>query len=133
LRPFIGLRLIGPAGELRFDAYLDTGSEFCLFPEWIARRIGLRQQPQSLTMPVGSSVGGAGVVAWFEAVDLQIDDPANIQPSHRWKAIVGFTPVDTFASSPIAGLLGVNGGLDQFQRIEFDWHSLAGPEVVIRT
>jgi hypothetical protein len=116
-----------------FDAYLDVGSELCLFPEWVAWRTGLRRQPHSATLPVGSSVSGTGVVAWFATVSLQVIDPTGVQTPFRWPAVVGFTPAGSFATSPVAGLLGVNGGLDQFQRVEFDWSALGGPEVVLRT
>ena len=132
LRPVVRLKVVGPSGILGVHTYLDTGSEFCLFPEWVAWRVGLRKQPQSAMMPVGSSVSGTGFVAWFDTVQLQIDDPANVQAPFRWSAAVGFTPAGSFATSPIAGLLGVNGGLDRFQRVEFDWSALGGPEVVVR-
>ena len=36
-------------------------------------------------------------------------------------------------SGQASGILGINGGLDQFQRVEFDWQAVAGPEVIIRT
>ena len=133
LRPYIGVKIIGPTSTVFFDAYLDTGAEFCLFPERIGRRIGVRQQTNSPVLSVGSSISGIGVVAWFAPVTLQIEDPVGIQAPFRWSATVGFTPAGTFGQSPIAGLLGVDGGLDQFQRVEFEWAALGSPEVVIRT
>jgi hypothetical protein len=72
-------------------------------------------------------------MAWFAPVDLQIDDPNGVQAPFRWRAVVGFTPAGTFSIGQGSGILGVNGGLDQFQRTEFDWAGLNGPEVVIRT
>jgi hypothetical protein len=47
--------------------------------------------------------------------------------------LVGFTPAGTFSAGQVAGILGINGGLDQFQLVEFDLNALGGPEVVIRT
>jgi hypothetical protein len=125
--------IIGPTGSDTPDVYLDTGAEFCLFPEWIAWRIGVRRQPSTPVLSVGSSISGVGVVAWFAPVELEIRDLAHASAPFRWSAVVGFTPSGSFSVGHIAGLLGVNGGFDQFQRTEFDWSSLAGPEVVIRT
>ena len=112
---------------------LDTGGQCCLFAEWVAWRIGLKRMPLSPTQMLGSSITQSGSLAWFAPVKLQVDDPADIIRPHGWKAVVGFTPVGSFAVGRAAGVLGVNGGLDQLQRVEFDWQALAGPEVVIRT
>ena len=84
-------------------------------------------------LTVSSSISGVSVIAWFAPIGLEIRDPANVQPTFRWPAVVGFTPAGTFSSGQVAGLLGVNGGLDQFQSVEFDWSSMTGPEVLIRT
>jgi hypothetical protein len=82
---------------------------------------------------MGSSVSRTGFPAWFETVDLRLDPSAGGGPSFRWPAMVGFTPRGSFMSGHVSGILGVNGGLDRFQRVEFDWATLTGPEVIIRT
>jgi hypothetical protein len=64
---------------------------------------------------------------------LELADQAGILAPFRWSALVGFTGRGSFASTAAAGILGVNGGLDRFQCVEFDWSSLGGPEVVLRT
>jgi hypothetical protein len=79
-----------------------------------------------------SSVSRTGFSTWFQTVDLQIEDPTGVGPLFRWTAVVGFTGVGSFHATPATGILGVNGGLDHFQRIEFDWSALGGPEVVVR-
>jgi hypothetical protein len=81
---------------------------------------------------MGSSITRIGLPTWFAPVELQINDPADVIRPHRWSAVVGFTPVGSFAIGRAAGILGVNGGLDQLQRVEFDWSALGGPEVVVR-
>jgi hypothetical protein len=124
--------LIGPRTREPVNVVLDTGSECCLFPEWIAWRAGLRRAPTSPTVPMGSSVSRTGWSAWFERVELQLEDPTGIQPPFRWSAVVGFTGAGSFTGRH-NGVLGVNSGLDQFQRVEFDWSAFGGPEVVLRT
>ena len=120
LRPFIRLTVLGTTAAQGLPIFVDTGAEFSLFPEWVAWRVGLRRQPASPVLTVGSSVSGVGVVAWFAPVELQIDDPAGAQAPYRWPAVVGFTPAGSFATGSVSGVLGVNGGLDRFQRAEFD-------------
>lgn len=80
---------------------------------------------------MGSSVSQTGWNAWFCDIEMVIEEPGGTQPPFRWKAAVGFTGAGSFQSGT-AGILGVNGGLDAFQRVEFDWAGLAGPEVIIR-
>jgi hypothetical protein len=133
LRPSIRLTVIGPQSSEEFEVVVDTGAEFSVFPEWVGWRVGLRRQPNSPVQTVVSSVSGSGAVAWFAPAELLILDPGGVQAPHRWPAIVGFTPAASFSTGPIAGVLGVNGGLDRFQRVEFDWSALGGPEVVLRT
>ena len=74
-----------------------------------------------------------GVPAWFETVELELRDPAGVHRPFRWKSVVGFTSRGSFSKTSASGILGINGGLDQFQRVEFDWSAPSGPEVVIRT
>ena len=81
---------------------------------------------------MGSNVSQTGWQAWFESVELEITDPSAVTQPFRWKSVVGFTGAGSFQSGA-SGILGVNGGLDAFQRVEFDWANLAGPEVTIRT
>jgi hypothetical protein len=109
---------------------LDTGADCCLFPEWVALRVGLRRTTASPVVTLGSSLSQSGTQAWFDRVELQVADPAGIAPAIRWSAVVGFAPYGSFMAGAITGVLG---GLDRFQRIEFDWSALGGPEVVLRT
>jgi hypothetical protein len=81
---------------------------------------------------MGSSITRTGYATWFAPVRLQIDDPAGIVPPFVWPAVVGFTPTGSFAVGRAAGILGINGGLDAFQRVEFDWAAAGGPEVIVR-
>jgi hypothetical protein len=81
---------------------------------------------------MGSSVTLTGVPAWFETVQLELRDPAGVHRPFRWTSVVGFTGRGSFAKSAASGILGTNGGLDAFQRVEFDWAAASGPEVVVR-
>jgi Aspartyl protease len=130
-QPIIDIYVRGPRGRHPVSAVLDTGAECCLFPEWVAWRIGLRQTPAAPTGLMGSSLSRTGWNAWFATVELELEDPARILPPYRWSAVVGFTGTGSFKGRH-NGILGVNGGLDAFQRVEFDWSALAGPEVVVR-
>jgi hypothetical protein len=130
--PAVTIFLIGPRGRETVEAVLDSGGECCLFPEWLAWRAGYRQSPTSPVLTVGSSVSQTGVSAWFETVELELVDPSGVQPPFRWKSAVGFTPRGSFSRLRTFGILGVNGGLDRFRRVEFDWSALGGPEVVLR-
>jgi hypothetical protein len=112
---------------------IDTGADCCLFPEWVAWRVGLKRTPGSPVQTMGSSLGVTGSLVWFARVELQVNDPRGVTLPFRWSAVVGFTPAGRFTTGSISGVLGVNGGLDRFQRIEFDWSALGGPEVVLRT
>jgi hypothetical protein len=132
-RPTIWLTIIGPRATDQVQVILDTGGECCLFAEWVAWRIGLKRLPSSPTHTMGSSITRTGFLTWFAPVEIQIDDPAGVIPPYRWPAIVGFTPAGCFTVGRAAGILGINGGLDQVQRVEFDWQALGGPEVLIRT
>jgi hypothetical protein len=132
-RPVIEIFLIGPRSRASVAAVVDPGGECCLFPEWLAWRAGYRQSPACPVLTVGSSVSLTGIPAWFETVELELADPAGVQRLFRWTAVVGFTGRGSFARLNTSGILGVNGGLAHFQRVEFDWSVLAGPEVVLRT
>src|SRR3954470_4870895 len=76
LQPIISVLVIGPAGRHPTRVVLDTGAECCLFPEWVAWRVGFRRTPSSPTVTMGSSVSRTGWSAWFETADLQLEDPA---------------------------------------------------------
>jgi hypothetical protein len=77
-------------------------------------------------------MGQTGFAAWFESVELELRDPAGLHRPFRWTAVVGFTGRGSFGKSAAYGILGVNGGLDAFQRVEFDWAALGGPEIIVR-
>jgi hypothetical protein len=113
-QPVIKLFLIGPRERESVDAVPDTGGECCLSPEWLAWRIGFRRTNAAPVLTVGSSVSQTGVTTWFQAVELELVDPAGIQPPFRWPATIGFTGRGSFSRLNTFGVLGVNGGLDRF-------------------
>jgi hypothetical protein len=123
----------GPKAVERVNAVIDTGSACCLFPEWVAWRVGLWQTKSAPQARMGSNITSTGTTAWFETVELELRDSAGVHPPFRWSTVVGFTGRSSFGKTSAYGILGINGGLDRFRRVEFDWQALAGPEVIIRT
>src|SRR6267154_3195870 len=64
VQPRIKLWVIGPRSVDLVDTVLDIVAECCLFPEWVAWRVGLRQSAASPQVLMGSSVSMTGVLAW---------------------------------------------------------------------
>jgi hypothetical protein len=126
--------MTGPNGAaFSLAVIVDSGADYSVFPQWVAGRLGfsLAGTPPDLTTV--SSVGGGGLPAWFRPVTLEVQDLGGVQRPFRWDAWVGFVAGPSFATSLVSGVLGVNGALDHFRRVEFDWYSLQNPEVVLRT
>lgn len=132
-QPIVELWMVGPRAVERVNSVIDSGAECCLFPEWVAWRVGLRQKLTSPVLPMGSTITHTGTSAWFDAVELELRDSAGVHPPFRWSTVVGFTGRGSFGKTSAYGILGINGGLDRFRRVELDWQALAGPGVVIRT
>jgi hypothetical protein len=118
-RPVIPARAFQPTQPTRslpIKLLLDSGADFCIFPDWLAQGLGI-----SLTgiRPVPLSGAGGSVVAQFCPLALQIGVMGQY---HRWELLAGFvsrtTPI--FRQGNWAGVLGQIGGFDQFQ-VTFDW------------
>ena len=103
-RPILTVLLRGPFGDYPTDALIDTGSDDCVFPLHIAKRIGI----DLTTAPLGSAsgVGIASVTLYYTQVTLRIADN---HEQREWQAWVGFT------SAPLKRpLLGFAGFLQFF-------------------
>ncbi|HXG09936.1 MAG TPA: hypothetical protein VNK04_09120 [Gemmataceae bacterium] len=86
-RPLIPVTLIGPLDSWTDEGLLDTGSDDTIFPEGIARRIGvdLTNAPSSR----GAAIGMGVVPLRYAEVTLRVADN---REQHEWVGWVGFTP-----------------------------------------
>jgi hypothetical protein len=103
-RPLVTVSLIGSSGSLARQAYVDSLADDTVFPEILARQIGV-----DLTgAPVGevAGVGGSTYPIRYAAVRLRLTDGHEFR---KWPALVGFT------SAPLRRpLLGYAGCLQFF-------------------
>lgn len=98
------------------DALIDTGSDWCLFPDWLAHRLKL-DLLNSPNLRIRGATGPLQVSV--HEIGLEIGQGAS---RFRWRCSAGFVPYQTplFASGDLSGILGHYGGLDQFETA-FDW------------
>ena len=103
-RPLIDLDIIGPKNTRDVVGLLDTGSDDTIFPEYIARRIGidLAHAPSGLV----SGLGKSQVAVRYAQVQMRI---VVATETREWPAIIGFAP----HAMPYA-LLGFAGFLQFF-------------------
>lgn len=98
-RPFIPVGVIGPANTSAVDGYLDTGADDTIFPEGLAKYIGVDLS----NAPVGrlTTATLANSPVRYAQVTLRVTDGKE----HReWPAWVGFTPAKL--QSPLLGFAG---------------------------
>lgn len=101
---------------VRTEAYIDTGSQWCLFNNDFAHPLGIKDYKDTKEQILLSGVGGKQPenVAYFHKLKLAIfKDGKNLTLKNTWK-------IDTFIGfldKPIgfSGILGVYGFLDQFK------------------
>jgi hypothetical protein len=98
-RPVIAVTLLGPAASLSKDALVDTGADDTIFPENVARTVGidLSAAPQMTV----SALGTNAIPLRLVQVMLRVAD-ANEQ--REWLAWVGFTPARL--RHPVLGYAG---------------------------
>ena len=84
-RPIVPVRLFGPLGSRLFDGCLDCASDDTIFPQSLARKLGidLSGAAQGEARPVG----GLTIPYWYAPVTLRLSDGAE---TCEWQAIVGF-------------------------------------------
>jgi hypothetical protein len=89
-RPAINVFLRGPSGASRVElAYLDSGSPYILFDEWVARELGLALPlPRHIT---GQGVGGHEVGISFPEKDEVVLFLSDYRSGYyAWRPLVGF-------------------------------------------
>ncbi|HYV36005.1 MAG TPA: hypothetical protein VE988_09905 [Gemmataceae bacterium] len=98
-RPVITVTLIGPAATWLFDGLLDTAADDTVFPEWIARRLGIDLSHAPAGM--ASGVGMVAIPVHFAEVVLRV--ASNVE-QHEWKTWVAFTAAPL--RRPLLGFAG---------------------------
>jgi hypothetical protein len=111
-RPEISVKVICPAGSVKLDALVDTGSDLTLLPRWVAGQIGVAVD-DTMRWPVG---GIAGQTLEASPGDLELEI-ASDGSSYRLATTVAF--VNYPAGSKAMVILGHSGFLDYF-RVTFD-------------
>lgn len=113
--PLIKIGLQKGGSLLRIEAYIDTGSQWCLFDNSFAKLLGIQDYKDTRDKVSLSGVGGKQPenIGYFHDLKLLVfKDSKNLKPQNVWV-------IDTkigFLDRPIgfAGILGVYGFLDQF-------------------
>lgn len=98
-RPIIPVTVGGPTSSSLHHALVDSGSDDTVFPEWVARMIGI-----DLTNAPTRTAGGVAthrVTLRYAVVTLNLTD---FQENREWRAWVGFTPASM--RYPILGFAG---------------------------
>lgn len=105
-RPEITIRLHGPNGSDDLDALVDTGADNTIFPESIARNLGV--QLLRATGPAAQAFGGQRIDLWYADVELELVHSGG---SLRWLAQVYFRADEVDDETVI---LGRDGFLEYF-------------------
>ena len=104
MRPLVDVSLIGPTRTVPLLGLIDTGSDDTVFPEAIARQVGL-----DLSLAPAGEMAGIGSRPYamrYAHVRLRLSDGAEFRD---WPAWVGFT------AAPLRHpLLGLSGCLQYF-------------------
>ncbi len=97
--PVIPVALLGPTGTWATDALLDTGADDTIFPEAVARLIGI----DLTNTPIGSAMGAGAtnVPLRYSQVVLRITDGREFR---EWTAWLGFTSAPL--TYPVLGFAG---------------------------
>ncbi len=113
--PLLKIGLMKGSALVRTDAYIDTGSQWCLFNNDFAKQLGIKDVKDTKDIIQLSGVGGKKPenIGYFHNLRLIVfKDDRNLHLKNSWQ-------VDTligFLEKPIgfSGILGVAGFLDQF-------------------
>ncbi|MCI0403304.1 MAG: hypothetical protein L0212_07260 [Acidobacteria bacterium] len=111
-KPIVTVTLIGPTGTVVRDALLDSAADDAVFPEEVARRVGL-----NLThAPEGEAAGVGGVPVRLRYAEVTLRLATNTE-RREWRAWVGFT-----SARLKRPLLGFAGCLQFFDALFFGQH-----------
>lgn len=113
--PLIKIGLLNNSTLLRTEAYIDTGSQWCLFNNDFAKQLGIKDYKDTKERIPLSGVGGKQPenIAYFHKLRLVVfKNDKDLSSKNAWqiKTIIGFLD----KSIGFSGILGVYGFLDQF-------------------
>lgn len=113
--PLIKIGLLNNSNFIKVEAYIDTGSQWCLFNNDLARQLGIKDYKNTKYKEVTlAGIGGKSEnKAYFHDLKLEVfKDSKNLNSQNAWvvNTQIGFLDV------PIgfAGILGAYGFLDRF-------------------
>jgi hypothetical protein len=98
-RPVLAVTVLGPLRSRLVEAHLDTGSDDTVFPESVARLVGISLSGAPQARAVG--IGNVPAVLRFANVALRI---AGGRERREWNAWVAFTSVPMHR--PVLGFAG---------------------------
>ncbi|MCC6420129.1 MAG: hypothetical protein IT429_17985 [Gemmataceae bacterium] len=105
-KPILPLVLIGPTGQAKPNAILDSAADDVVFSQDLAAQLGidLSKAPQLQALGVGS---GQPSALLFAPVILELSDGTE---TVRWRSVVAFTPARLRLP-----LFGIAGGMEHFR------------------
>jgi predicted aspartyl protease len=98
-RPIISVTLIGPRHSAALDALLDTGADDTMFPDSVARSLGI--DLSSADFGTAQGVGGSKIAVRYVTLTLRIADN---NEQREWPAVVAFAPLPN--QLPLLGFAG---------------------------
>lgn len=113
--PLIKIGLLNNSMLLRTEAYIDTGSQWCLFNNDFAKQLGIKDYKDTREKIPLSGVGGKQPenIAYFHKLRLVVfknDKDLSLKNAWQIETVIGFLD----KSIGFSGILGVYGFLDQF-------------------
>lgn len=113
--PLIKIGLLRNSNLTKIEAYIDTGSQWCLFNNDLAKRLGVKDYKDTKEKIPLSGIGGNQPenIAYFHKLKLVVfKDNRNLSLKNSWQIETEIGFLDR--SIGFAGILGVYGFLDQF-------------------
>lgn len=98
-RPIIPVMLYGPAGSLLWDGLGDSGADWTVFPEPLARQVGL--DLRHAVPCIARGVGGGSLLVHYLPVKMRVSDGLE---AREWTGIIGFASLT--ARYALLGQLG---------------------------
>ena len=113
--PLLKIGLLRNSNFIKIEAYIDTGSQWCLFDNALAKLLGIKDYKDTKEGIPLSGIGGKQPenIGYFHKLKLVIfKDSINLNLKNSWQ-------IETeigFLEKPIGfgGILGVHGFLDHF-------------------
>lgn len=110
LRPKVSIRFESDIKEdtIDTDSLVDSGADYCLFPAFYLRRVGVKLEDGVWNELDG--IGGVRIPAYLHRITMHLD-----KYNHQFEALVNFSEKQTFP------LLGRKGFFDHFEEVVLDY------------